>query len=61
MQDLEEAVDCNRQALQLLPFGNPGRSLFLSNLSHSFTIRFEQTGMMKDLDEAINCNREARL
>ena len=59
MEDLEEAITCQCQALVLRPHGHPGRSISLHNLALSMSTRFEQLGRMEDLEEAITCHRQA--
>ena len=59
MEDLNEAILLNRDALALRPPGHPGRSASLGNLAVDLSTRFKQLGEMEDLNEAIVLNREA--
>lgn len=53
MQDLDEAINSNHQALQLLPPGHPGRASSCGHLASAVLTRFETTGRIEDLKEAI--------
>ena len=59
MQDIEEAIVLDREALSLCPQGHPNRSMSLNNLAVSLSSRYKQLGAREDLDEAIVLNREA--
>ena len=56
MEDLEEAIRCQRQALALRP---PDRSMSLNILAFFLRTRFKHLGRMEDLEEAITCDRQA--
>jgi tetratricopeptide (TPR) repeat protein len=56
---LEEAIDLEREALDLLPIGHPYRSRFYRNLAASLEAQYERTGDVSLLDEAIDLEREA--
>ncbi|KIJ58461.1 hypothetical protein HYDPIDRAFT_102629, partial [Hydnomerulius pinastri MD-312] len=57
--DLDEAIQHYRAALQLTPVGHPHRSLSLNNLASALWTRFSQRGDGNDLDEAIQHHRAA--
>jgi CHAT domain-containing protein len=59
MQDLDEAIVLDREALNLRPQGHPDRSMSLNNLALHLSTRYDQLGAMQDLDEAIVLDREA--
>ena len=59
MEDLNEAVVLDRDALALHPPGHPYRSICLSNLAVHLSTRSHQLGVMEDLNEAIVLAREA--
>ncbi|KAI9567831.1 hypothetical protein HD554DRAFT_2023062 [Boletus coccyginus] len=54
---IEEAIDLDREALQLCPPGNPKRSV-LSLLAIHLCDRYNQFGATRDLEEVIILNRE---
>jgi hypothetical protein len=56
---LDEAIDLEREALDLRPEGHPDRSVYCGNLAASLTSRYEHTGEFGLLDEAIDLEREA--
>ena len=53
IQDLEEAIVLEREALDLRPQGHPLRSTSLNNLATSLSTRFKQLVAVDDLHEAI--------
>ena len=55
---IEEAIDLDREALELCPPGHPKRSVSLVELSIHLSARYSQLGAMRDLDEAIVLGRE---
>jgi CHAT domain-containing protein len=59
MEDLDEAIVLDREALNLRPPGHSDRSLSLSNLAVRLSTRFDQLRATEDLDEAIVLDREA--
>ena len=59
MEDLDEAIVLDREALNLCPQGHPLQSGSLNNLAAGLSTRYNQLGAMEDLDEAIVLNREA--
>jgi CHAT domain-containing protein/tetratricopeptide (TPR) repeat protein len=59
MEDLEEAIVLDRQALDLRPQGHPLRSSCLNNLANRLSIRYKELGAMEDLEEATVLVREA--
>ena len=59
MEDLDEVIVLDREALDLCPQGHPRRSVSLDNLAIRLSHRYKRVGAIKDLDEAIVLNREA--
>ena len=59
MQDLDEAILLDREALNLRPQGHPARSDSLGSLAVDLFSRFKHLGAMEDLDEAVVLSREA--
>ena len=59
MEDLQEAIVLDREALDLRPQGHPDRSMSLNNLANRFSALYNQLGAMQDLDKAIVLAREA--
>ena len=59
MQDLDEAIVLDREALDLCPQGHPHRSTSLHNLASHLSTRYTQLGAIHDLDEAIVLDQEA--
>jgi len=60
MGDLEGAISLHREALTLLPLGNPNRFSSLSNLALTLYDRFNQSGRLEDLEEYFTlCNQAA--
>ena len=59
MQDLNEAIVLDREALRLRRKGHPDRSQLLNNLSVDLSTRYKRFGTMQDLHEAIVLHREA--
>jgi len=59
MEDLEDMITYNREALTLSPLGHPDRSCSLINLANGVHIRYGQSGRIEDLEEAITCFHEA--
>ncbi len=57
--DLDEAIETGRQALAVLPAGQPDRPAVLSHLAATLRTRFEYSGNRDDLDEAVATAREA--
>jgi tetratricopeptide (TPR) repeat protein len=57
--DLDETVKTFRDAVLLVPQGDPARAGALSNLGAALRIRFVQTGWLADIDESILTHREA--
>ena len=59
MEDLDEAIVLDREALNLFPQGHHDRSTSLSNIADHLSSQYKQLGAMEDLDEAIGLVREA--
>ncbi|KAI9570923.1 hypothetical protein HD554DRAFT_2327256 [Boletus coccyginus] len=59
MEDLDEAIILDREALDLRPQGHPDRWMSLHNLSVGLSSRYRQLWGVEDLDEAIVLRREA--
>jgi tetratricopeptide (TPR) repeat protein len=57
MQDLEEAIELCRHAIDLLPEGHPSRPGLASNLCEALCHRFRETRALADLDEALALGR----
>lgn len=60
-EDLDEAVEVGRAAVDLTPSDHPARALHLSNLGVSLRSRFHRTRSERDLDEAVACGEAAAL
>jgi tetratricopeptide (TPR) repeat protein len=58
MEDIDEAISLDREALDLRPQGHPDRSMSLNNLAAHLSSRYQPLGAMEDLDEAIVLDRE---
>lgn len=58
MQVAHEAIECNRQAIELCSVGHPYCSIYLSNLSKAVIMRYEKTGVLQDVEDAIDYNRQ---
>jgi tetratricopeptide (TPR) repeat protein len=56
---LDEAIELEREALDLHPPGHPDRAVSCANLGDSLRTRYEQCGDLGLLDEAIELDREA--
>ncbi|PSR70411.1 hypothetical protein PHLCEN_2v13716 [Hermanssonia centrifuga] len=61
LQDLEESIRCDREALCLRLEGHPARDLSMNNLGSSLTARYEILGHAEDLDESISLHRATLL
>jgi tetratricopeptide (TPR) repeat protein len=59
VEDLEEAIQLHREALELRPAPYPDRSSSLDSLAGVIPARFKQRGNLEDLDEAIQAFEEA--
>ncbi len=59
MNDLEEAIDREREALAITPNNHPDRAAMLNNLGKKLASRYEGTGKMEDMEEAIAQARDA--
>ena len=59
LEDLENAITCERQAVKATPPDHPVRAERLSNLGNLLVYRYKSTGAMDDLEEAIHVTREA--
>ncbi|KAI6145655.1 hypothetical protein BKA82DRAFT_24385 [Pisolithus tinctorius] len=59
MVDLEEAIDLNREALDLRPRRHPDRSTSLHDLTACLSERYDTLGAMVDLERAIRVARAA--
>ena len=56
---IEEAIDLDREALQLCPPGHPKRHVSLTRLANDLRDRYNQFGTTGDLEDAIVLNQEA--
>ncbi|KAF8122050.1 TPR-like protein [Boletus edulis] len=56
---IDEAIDLDREALELCPPDHPERSSALTWLSNHLSNRYDRIGALRDLEEAIVLTREA--
>jgi CHAT domain-containing protein/tetratricopeptide (TPR) repeat protein len=56
---IDEAIDVDREALELCPPGHPMRSVSLNGLALHLGNRYDRLGATRDLEEAIVLDREA--
>jgi CHAT domain-containing protein/tetratricopeptide (TPR) repeat protein len=56
---IDEAIDVDREALELCPPGHPMRSISLNSLAIHLGDRYDQLGATRDFEEAIVLDREA--
>ncbi|KAF8129523.1 TPR-like protein [Boletus edulis] len=56
---IDEAIDLDREVLELHPPGHIDRSIFLTALANDLGDRYSQLGSMMDLEETIVLGREA--
>ncbi|KIJ31933.1 hypothetical protein M422DRAFT_266300 [Sphaerobolus stellatus SS14] len=59
LEDLDNAIENQQQALNLTPDGHPGKAGRLSSLGHSFWTRFEHLGQLEDLENVIADQQQA--
>jgi tetratricopeptide (TPR) repeat protein len=59
MEDLENAIKYNHEALTLRPSGHPYRHFSLTNLGNAFFYRYKGLGSMEDLNNAMKHFDEA--
>ena len=59
MEDLDEAIVLDQEALNLFLQGHHDQSTSLSNIADHLSSRYKQLRAMEDLDEAIGLVREA--
>ncbi len=59
LEDLEQAIQVNQQAVTLTPDGHAGKPMYLSNLGITLQSRFERSGELEDLEQAIQVNQQA--
>ena len=59
LNDLEDAISIQREAVDLTPDGHPDKPTRLNNLGDSFLARFKLLGQLNDLGDAISRQREA--
>jgi len=59
MDDLNDAVDVARQAVDITPLDHPDRARRLNNLGNRLSHRFERTGSTDDLNDAVDVARQA--
>ena len=59
LKDLEECIQCYREAVELFPAPHPSRSSFLHALAYCLATRFDKTGDFNTLEEAIRHDQEA--
>ena len=53
VQDLDDAIVLNREALDLCLQGHPDRAVSLTNLAVDLSSQYKQLGVVQDLDDAI--------
>ncbi|KAF8436229.1 CHAT domain-containing protein [Boletus edulis BED1] len=56
---IDEAIELDREALELCPSGHPDQSVSLTRLAAHLGDRYRQLGVMRELEEAIVCDQEA--
>ena len=59
LNDLEDAISRQSEAVDLTPDGHPRKPNYLMSLSFSFLTRFERLGQLNDLEDAISRQAEA--
>ncbi|KAG1823961.1 CHAT domain-containing protein, partial [Suillus subaureus] len=59
IDDLDECIQCRREAVSLCPGGNSKYESYLNNLALSLKFRFDYQGKFHDLNEAISLYEEA--
>jgi Tfp pilus assembly protein PilF len=59
MEDLEEAIQTERRAVEVTSPNYPDLASRLNNLGNMLQSRFEQMGRMEDLEDAIEFLRQA--
>ncbi|KAG2014151.1 hypothetical protein CC2G_010994 [Coprinopsis cinerea AmutBmut pab1-1] len=59
MDDLEHAIQLNREAVALRPLPHPKRFVSLNDLASCLFLRFRQLGDLDDLNASINLRRDA--
>jgi tetratricopeptide (TPR) repeat protein len=59
MNDLEEAIQVSRQAVQATPVDHPDRVYWLNNLGNVLESRYKRTRQIEDLEEAIRVSSQA--
>jgi hypothetical protein len=59
MEDLEEAIQLSRPAVQIIPAHHPTLAAWLINLVVKLEGKFERTGKIEDLEEAIQVSGRA--
>lgn len=57
IDDLNEAIELSRRAIQTAPHDHLDLPNFLNALESRLGTRFDRTGQMKDLEEAIQMSR----
>ena len=57
--DLEEAIDAEQRAAEMISASRPDSASYLSGFGNALVARFDQTGDPADLDEAISTGRKA--
>ncbi|KDQ50027.1 hypothetical protein JAAARDRAFT_92300, partial [Jaapia argillacea MUCL 33604] len=59
LEDLDEVIKLDREALMLQSAPNLNRALVLEDLAYELGLRFRQTGRLSNLDEAVAVGHEA--
>ena len=60
VDDLNETIVLDRDALFLCPPGHPDRSMSLNNLSHNLSTMYKRLEQIADINDAIVLPRDAR-
>ncbi|KAG9083172.1 hypothetical protein FRC07_013995 [Ceratobasidium sp. 392] len=55
LADIDKAIACHTQSVQLTPHGHPDMPSRLNNLGSSWQSRFQRLGDLADIDKAIEC------
>ncbi len=59
LEDLEQAIQVNQQAVNLTPDGHADKPRRLNNLGGALQSRFKRSGEWEDLEQAIQLNQQA--
>ncbi|KAI9820807.1 MAG: hypothetical protein M1827_005178 [Pycnora praestabilis] len=59
LEDLQQAVQCGRQTISIMPSNTGNRAIYFSSLSNTLGNRYRRLGSVEDLHEAITLSRNA--